>query len=100
MAGLNFFISSTCYDLEEVRNQLKNFINGLGHEAILSEHNDVLYDFNYHTHVSCVNEVENSDILILIVGNRFGGEAIFDTYDLIDVDKLNEVMLEKFDFDD
>lgn len=100
MAGLNFFISSTCYDLGEVRNQLKNFINDLGHEAILSEHNDVLYDFKYHTHVSCVNEVENSDILILIVGNRFGGEAIFDTYDLIDVDKLNEVMLEKFDFDD
>lgn len=100
MAGLNFFVSSTCYDLGEVRNQLKVFINNLGHEAILSDHNDVLYDFKHHTHVSCVNEVENADVLILIIGNRFGGEAINETYDLIDVEKLRDFILEKFKYDD
>lgn len=100
MAGLNFFVSSTCYDLGEVRNQLRNFINNLGHEAILSDHNDVLYDFRYHTHVSCVNEVDNADILILIIGNRFGGEAIKETYDLIDIEKLRDLILDKFKYDD
>ncbi|MFW1943666.1 DUF4062 domain-containing protein [Acinetobacter guillouiae] len=100
MAGLNFFVSSTCYDLGEVRSQLRNFINGLGHEAILSDHNDVLYDFKYHTHVSCVNEVDNADILILIIGNRFGGEAVNDAYDLIDVEKLRDLILDKFRYDE
>lgn len=88
MAGLKFFVSSTCYDLSEERNQLRNLIKNLGHEPILSDHGEVLYDFDEHTHLSCVREVINADIVVLIIGTRFGGKAINDTIKLIDLEEL------------
>jgi len=83
MAGLKFFISSTCYDLVEERNQIRNLIKGLGHEPVLSDHNEILYDYDEHTHLSCVREISNVDIVVLIIGSRFGGKAIDETKKLI-----------------
>lgn len=40
MAGVNIFISSTCYDLSQVRQDLRDFISGLGHTPMMSEQND------------------------------------------------------------
>ena len=40
MAGVNIFISSTCYDLSQVRQDLRDFIFGLGHNLMMSEQND------------------------------------------------------------
>ncbi len=40
MAGLKVFVSSTCYDLALVRNQLRTFIQNLGHDPIMSDYND------------------------------------------------------------
>lgn len=84
------FVSSTCYDLAEERNQLRQFISDLGHEPILSEYNEILYDFNEHTHVSCVREISNADIVILVIGTRFGGVAIDETKKIIDLNILQE----------
>ena len=39
MAGVNIFISSTCYDLSQVRQDLRDFISGLGHTPMMSEQN-------------------------------------------------------------
>ena len=75
MAEMRVFISSTCYDLSLLRSQLRLFIKNLGYEPIMSDYEDVLYDPRIHTHTSCVDEVQNCNMLILIVGARFGGKA-------------------------
>lgn len=37
MAEINIFISSACYDLSQVRQDLRDFISGLGHTSMMSE---------------------------------------------------------------
>ena len=73
---LNVFISSTCYDLGSIRAQLRNSLTDLGHAPVLSDYGDVLFDPRSHTHKSCLNEVANADVLVLIIGGRFGGAAV------------------------
>lgn len=74
MAPLRVLVSSTAYDLEVLRSSLRRFIENLGFEPVLSEYSEVLYDPREHTHRSCLNEVKNCDILVLIIGSRFGSE--------------------------
>lgn len=95
MAGLRFFVSSTCYDLTEERNQIRSLIKNLGHDPILSDHNEILYDYNEHTHTSCVREVSNADMVILLIGSRFGGVAIDEAHKLIDSKLINEKIINK-----
>lgn len=73
MAIPKVFISSTCYDLKYIRENLKYFISNLGYEAILSEDGDVFYNPSIHTHDSCLAEVSNCQIFVLIIGGRYGG---------------------------
>lgn len=74
MAAPRVFISSTCFDLAEVRDSLVSFCHGFGFEVALSEKGDVFYHPDLHTHESCVNEVSNCQLFILIIGGRFGGK--------------------------
>ncbi|HCG5214960.1 TPA: DUF4062 domain-containing protein [Vibrio parahaemolyticus] len=79
MASPKVFVSSTCFDLGEVREQLRRFIRTFGFEPVLSEHGEVFFHPDLHTHDSCVHEVSNCQIFILIIGGRFGGEYVADT---------------------
>ncbi len=88
MAVLKVFVSSTCYDLSMVRSELRSFISNLGHEPVMSEYNDILFDPNTHTHESCISEIPNSDVIILIIGSRFGGKAVPQAVNSIDFDRL------------
>lgn len=72
MPNLRVLVSSTAYDLGVLRTSLKNFIQSLGFDPVLSEESDVLYDPRDHTHGSCLREVEQCDMVILIIGARFG----------------------------
>lgn len=90
---LKVFVSSTCYDLSIIRSQLKSFIENMGYEAVLSEYNDVFYDPNDHTHESCVKEVSNADLVILIIGSRFGGKGIPSLKNLVDFKALTSSSL-------
>jgi len=54
----------------------------------MSEYSDILYDFRIHTHNSCIEEVKNADVVILIIGSRFGGSAIPEAINRIDIDAL------------
>lgn len=76
MTTLRVFVSSTAYDFSVLRSSLRGFIESLGFEPILSEYSDVLFDPREHTHTSCIAEVRNCDVVVLVVGSRFGGEAI------------------------
>jgi hypothetical protein len=88
MANLKILLSSTCYDLSIVRSQVRSFIQKMGYEPVMSDNSDILYDPRTHTHISCVKEVENCDMAVLIIGSRFGGEAIPQTLDELDVEGL------------
>ncbi len=79
MATPRIFVSSTCYDLNEVRDSLYSFIEMLGFIPVFSDKNDVFYHPDLHSHESCIKEIENCQIFILLIGGRFGGNYIYDT---------------------
>ena len=102
MSGLKVFVSSTCFDLSMVRSQLRTFILSMGYDPILSDYDDVLYDPRIHTHTSCVDEVNNCDMLILLIGSRYGGKSTVEALNRIDFDTLknsgvNQEKLEQLD---
>lgn len=74
MAAPRVFVSSTCYDLKYIRENLKYFIRTLGYEPVLSEEGNVFYNPTMHTHDACIAEVPNTQIFVLIIGGRFGGD--------------------------
>lgn len=88
MASPKVFVSSTCYDLGMVREQIRSFLISLGYDPIMSEYSDVLYDPRHHTHSNCLQEIPNVDMVVLLVGSRFGGKAIPEALNLIDIDNL------------
>ena len=93
MSILKVFISSTCYDLDNVRDGLRDFIYDIGYEPVMSDYGDVLYDPRIHTHTSCIEEVKNCDMLVLLIGGRFGGRAINEAMSAVDFEKVKEDVL-------
>lgn len=84
MSKMRIFVSSTCYDLDTLRSELRPFISGHGYEPVMSEYSDVLFDPRNHTHSNCLKEIPGCDMVILIIGSRFGGQAIPDAVSLVD----------------
>lgn len=78
MAFPHIFISSTCYDLAQIRDGLSEFILSYNYVPTLSERGDVFYHPDLHTHESCINEIGNCQMFILIIGGRFGGNYKYD----------------------
>lgn len=72
MAQPRIFISSTCYDLQEIRFQLRTFIDDFGFIPVMSEFGDIFFDYQKHIQDSCKDEIDKSQLFILIVGNNFG----------------------------
>lgn len=68
------FVSSTCYDLNSVRKEIKDFFEQqLGYETILSEYMEFPISPERDTFENCVDNVDTkADIFILIVGTRYG----------------------------
>ncbi|WP_318451996.1 DUF4062 domain-containing protein [Photobacterium leiognathi] len=88
MPSPKVFVSSTCYDLSMAREQLRSFLLRLGYDPILSEYSDVLYDPRAHTHSSCIQEVPNADMVVLLIGPRFGGKVIPEALNNVDMENL------------
>jgi CRISPR/Cas system-associated exonuclease Cas4 (RecB family) len=74
MAKPRVFISSSFYDLKELRSALERFVENYGFEPILSEKGKIAYSPDIPLDESCYREVQHADILILIVGGRYGAE--------------------------
>ncbi|MGV7240640.1 DUF4062 domain-containing protein [Caballeronia sp. M23-90] len=91
MANLKIFVSSTCYDLQAVRGQLRAVLTSIGYEPVMSDHSDVIYDPRAHTHASCLREVQNCDMLVLLLGSRFGGTIVPKALEAIDLTALSEL---------
>lgn len=56
----------------------------------MSDYSDLLYDPRLHTHTSCVDEVATADIVVLIVGARFGGKTVPEALAKLDFDFLKK----------
>jgi hypothetical protein len=48
----------------------------MGYEPVMSDYSDILYDPRTHTHDSCLKEIPACDMVVVIIGSRFGGLAI------------------------
>ncbi len=69
----NVFVSSTMYDLSELRAQLRQFVARLGWRAVMSEHNSFPIDPDQTTVENSRRNVrENADIFVMVVGARYG----------------------------
>lgn len=68
------FVSSTCYDLKQIRADMKEFLEGnYGFEAMLSEFDSFPIDPCVGTFENCLSNVDQcADVFVLIVGNRYG----------------------------
>lgn len=88
MAGLKVFVSSTCIDLDAYRSQLRGLLMRLGYEPVMSDYSEVLFDPSLHTHASCIRDVLGADLVILLIGSRFGGTTVPQALSLIDLEQV------------
>jgi len=106
MAVPRVFISSTCYDLQEIRFQLRRFIEDFGYEPVMSEFGDIFYDLSKHVQDACKDEISKSNLFILIIGNNYGSlyykhneeENLPDSITLQEFRKALEVGVPKYIF--
>lgn len=75
MSAPRVFISSTFYDLKQVRNIIGNFIRDIGYEPVMHEHSDVAYTQNAPLENDCYTELSSCDIVVCIIGNHFGSQS-------------------------
>ena len=93
MGKTRVFISSTCYDLSQIRRDLKDGIREMGHEPMLSEDKDFPIDPSLTSSENCINAVRNdADVFVLIIGNKYGhklesGQSITNSEFLTAVEK-------------
>lgn len=80
MAKPRIFVSSTYYDLKQVRADLERFIKDLGYESILNERGNIAYGNLERLEAYCYKEVGLCDIVIAIIGGRFGTESKDESY--------------------
>jgi hypothetical protein len=66
------FLSSTFYDFRQVRADLERFIRDMGFDPVLNERGNIPYGNEEKLEEYCYKEIELCDILLSIVGGRFG----------------------------
>ena len=72
LAAPRVFVSSTWYDLRYIRENLRYFIKTIGYEPVLSEDGTVFYNPKLHVQDSCIAEIPNCHMFVLIVGGKYG----------------------------
>lgn len=76
MAKPRVFISSTFYDLKQIRVELDKFIEMLGYEPVRNEEGDIPYGKDEALQAYCYKEIANIDVLVSIIGSRYGSKGI------------------------
>ncbi|NUG71970.1 DUF4062 domain-containing protein, partial [Acinetobacter bereziniae] len=66
---------STYYDLRNIRTDLERYIKERNFEPILNERGHIAYSSQARLEEYCYREIDNCDILISIIGGRFGSQA-------------------------
>ena len=76
MAKPRIFISSTCFDLNDVRSELTSFLGGYGFEVLNSQLKNFGVAPQKHSHTACLEQVNNAEYCIVIIGRRRGGTYV------------------------
>src|SRR5215813_10341220 len=72
MSRTKIFVSSTFFDLAQVREDIRTTILQLGHEPLLNEYPSFPVSPNVDTIENCKKAVRGSDFFVLIIGGRRG----------------------------
>lgn len=72
MAKPRIFVSSTFFDLRQVRADLDRFIRDMGFEPVRNEVGSIPYGKDDGLEEYCYREVSTIDILVAIIGGRLG----------------------------
>lgn len=86
MARPRIFISSTFFDLRQVRADLDRFVKDLGYDTVRNETGGIPYGRDQKLEEYCYKEISEIDILVGIVGGRFGSEAERGNYSITQVE--------------
>ena len=66
------FVSSSCFDLHQIRRDLETFITSMGYEPVLSDSETVSIPPGLDNIEACKWLVRASDVFVLIIGGRYG----------------------------
>jgi hypothetical protein len=69
---MKIFLSSTCYDLKDLRSEIENFYAGKGVNLLLSDRATFPVIAGLHRHDICLENVKNCELLLAIIDSRFG----------------------------
>lgn len=82
MAHPRVFISSTYYDLKNVRADLERYIEDRGFDSVLNERGQIPYGSEARLEEYCYREIEHCDILVSIIGGRYGSNSSQEPYSI------------------
>ena len=68
----NIFVSSTIYDLQYLREAVRDTIIDIGHNPIMSEFGDIGYLPTVSAEEACYLSLKDCQIAIIIIGKRYG----------------------------
>jgi hypothetical protein len=90
------FISSTFYDLKILRADLDAMLAQLGYDPVLNERGRIPYEKHKKLEQSCYREIENCDIVISVIGGRFGSvSAVDDCFSISRLELQHAIDLDK-----
>lgn len=71
---MNVFISSTCFDLIDLRQELKQFLKSKGLNPIMSDELDTEFRTpgDQNSIETCLVNLRNSDVIVVILSKRYG----------------------------
>jgi hypothetical protein len=82
MARPRIFVSSTFYDLKQVRTDLERFIRDMGYDPVLHERGAIPYGNKERLEEYCYREIQQVEIFVSIIGGRFGSQSEHQPYSI------------------
>lgn len=95
MAKPRIFVSSTFYDLRQIRIDLDRFIREMGYEGVLNEFGNIPYGKDDKLEDYCYKEISSIDILVSIIGGRYGSQSTHDENSISQIELRTALELNK-----
>jgi hypothetical protein len=92
---MKIFLSSTCYNLTDLRAEIEKFLSDKGYTLLLSDRSNFPVNTGIHRHEVCVENVASCDLFILVIDSRYGAEYYKDKNISITWAELNEAIRTK-----
>ncbi len=71
----NVFVSSTIYDLQYLRDALRETIVELGYNPVMSDYGDIGYLPSKSAQEFCYATIRDCQLSVLIIGKRYGEKS-------------------------